>query len=65
MVAMPGKSNFTHCINCKEPFTIKNVHTQEGARETQISSLCEDCFDKITLGLEDEDAVCGESKDGK
>lgn len=37
------------CIECKERFSDKNVYSSAGAKETQISGLCEQCFDKITV----------------
>lgn len=41
------------CIECGEPFTEKNVHTELGWRETKISGMCEDCFDEVTGDPED------------
>jgi hypothetical protein len=38
---------FKCCIFCKEPFSDKNVFTQLGWRETQISGMCEKCFDNM------------------
>ncbi len=35
------------CFSCKEPFTEKNVFTVEGWRETEISGMCEKCFDEL------------------
>lgn len=40
------------CVECEEPFSEENVHTEAGWRETQISGLCEDCFDEICAELE-------------
>ena len=34
------------CVSCKEPFSDKNVRTPAGWRETQISKMCENCWDK-------------------
>lgn len=45
---------YTECIQCKEPFSKENVFTQEGARETQISGMCEKCFDKLFADVDDE-----------
>lgn len=42
----------THCIACGEPFSDENVFTEAGWRETQISSMCEKCFDGL---FEDEE----------
>ena len=44
----PHRHRATHCVKCSKPFTEKNVHTMDGWRETQISQMCEDCFDEIT-----------------
>lgn len=38
---------YCECIECKKPFTQKNVHSLEGWAETQISGMCEDCFDAL------------------
>ena len=38
---------FKCCIFCKEPFSDKNVFTPLGWRETQISGICEKCFDNM------------------
>ena len=38
---------YTRCINCKQPFTTANVFTSQGAKETQISGMCEKCFDAL------------------
>lgn len=35
------------CIDCHTPFNSLNVHTYLGWKETQISGLCEDCFDNL------------------
>ena len=45
-------------------FTVKNLFqnkcfTKEGWAETQISGMCEKCFDEITLSFEDEDGNPG------
>jgi hypothetical protein len=46
---------YTHCIACKQSFSPSNVHTRAGALETQISGMCEDCFDAAFEGMDDED----------
>lgn len=46
-------NKYTLCVKCKCPFTSKNVHTIEGWRETQISGMCEDCFDALTIEYEE------------
>lgn len=40
------------CIQCGEKFSETNVYTKEGALETQISGICERCFDEIFEGEE-------------
>jgi len=42
------------CVDCGNAFTEENVHTADGWRETQISGLCEDCFDLATEEPDDE-----------
>jgi hypothetical protein len=37
---------FENCVACKKMFTSLNTHTEAGWRETQISGICETCFDK-------------------
>lgn len=48
------EERYCACVNCEQPFTDKNTHSAAGWRETQISGLCEDCFDQVTADLEDE-----------
>lgn len=50
----PLKPMITHCIECKQMFTTANTYTEAGWRETQISGLCEDCFNTICAGSEEE-----------
>lgn len=53
---MPAKTlNYTHCVYCKEEFSKENVFTQEGAVETQISGMCEQCFDAIFEYYDEEE----------
>lgn len=47
---------FMHCIQCKAAFTDANTHSAAGWKETQISGFCEDCFDNIFAGDDDEHA---------
>lgn len=37
----------THCRECKQLFTTANVKSIMAWRETQISGLCETCWDKV------------------
>ena len=36
-----------NCVCCNTPFSGKNVFTPSGWRETQISGMCEKCFDDL------------------
>ncbi len=45
---------YTKCIACHLPFSAANVFTEAGARETQLSGLCEACFDNLF----EEDGDC-------
>lgn len=42
-----GLLNHVTCIQCKSFMSDNNVLTQMGWRETQITGLCEVCFDKL------------------
>lgn len=46
---------FTDCIQCKCEFCTDNTKTRMGWRETQISGLCEKCFDESFADDEDDD----------
>lgn len=35
------------CVFCRKPFSGENVLTRSGWRETQISGICEVCFDNM------------------
>lgn len=37
----------TTCRRCLQPFSPDNTRTSAGWRETQISGLCETCFDNL------------------
>lgn len=43
-----------YCFACGEDFSEENVLTEAGARETQISGMCEVCFDEMCAELEEE-----------
>lgn len=50
----------TTCAFCHEKFEMgKNVFTEEGKRETQISGMCERCFDDATKEPEEDERVSG------
>lgn len=38
---------YTHCVDCCKPFSSTNTHSAAGWRETQLSAMCEDCFDEL------------------
>jgi hypothetical protein len=44
-----GQATYTHCRmqTCRRAFGPSNTHTPRGWAETQISSMCEDCFDDL------------------
>jgi len=51
--AKPG-----HCIQCNELFQAEvNVFTEAGVRETQISGMCELCFDAMAEEADAEDGL--------
>jgi hypothetical protein len=45
---------YTKCEMCKQPFSALNVFSVEGAKETQISGLCEACFDSLFADDEED-----------
>lgn len=47
LTTTPGALRYTKCCDCKQPFTQLNVKSLLGWRETQISGMCETCFDKL------------------
>lgn len=47
------------CKRCNEEFSNENVYSSAGWRETEISGLCEKCFDEITA---EPDKHCGNCK---
>lgn len=44
---------YTRCVSCEQQFTDVNVYSELGWKETQISGLCETCFDEIVEDTED------------
>lgn len=48
------------CINCGECFSPANIFTAAGAKESQISSMCEKCFDALFSEEDDpdEELIC-------
>lgn len=54
-VSLFGHTEPGCCIDCKKPFVWGvNVHTEEGKRETELSHLCEDCFNDIASAEDEE-----------
>lgn len=41
------KVRFERCVYCKGEFTDANVRTELGWKETQISGICEICWDEL------------------
>lgn len=48
-----GAAKFTTCIGCRTPFNADNTKTAPGWRETQITAMCEACFDQLFAGDEE------------
>ncbi|MGA7811184.1 hypothetical protein [Bradyrhizobium sp.] len=44
----------TSCVRCEKRFGDDNCFTQKGWQETQISGLCEKCFDEMCEQCFDE-----------
>ncbi len=42
------------CCNCGVSFSPSVVYSQAGWRETQISGLCEVCFEDITQSVDED-----------
>jgi len=42
-----GALEYHCCVSCMEPFDHNNTKTPLGWVETQISGMCEDCFDQL------------------
>ncbi len=53
--ANKDQMTYTKCFNCGEPFDDGNTYTQLGWIETQISGICECCFDSLFEPEEEED----------
>lgn len=50
-----GRAAFLVCLDCKKPFSADNTTSPLGWAETQISGMCEDCFDFLFREIEDDD----------
>lgn len=44
-----GNFILSYCMSCHQEFSSLNVFSPTGWRETQISGLCEKCFDEAML----------------
>lgn len=54
LLALEGPPTlFLICSDCRKPFSPANIHTSAGWAETQISSMCEDCYDALFADEED------------
>lgn len=41
------KAQYLACYTCTKPFTSETVSTAAGWKETQISGMCEICYDDL------------------
>lgn len=46
--------NYVQCVFCKQPFSDVNVYSELGWKETQISGMCETCFDECCKECEED-----------
>ena len=49
-----GHHMLTHCMDCGQAFSSENTHSEAGWKETQISGICEDCFDTLFADPDDD-----------
>jgi hypothetical protein len=54
---------FLYCRSCSEPFSERNVYSHAGWLETQISGLCETCFDTLADVPDQADGFDGQGMD--
>lgn len=58
--------NYTECLECSSSFSPDNTSSEQGWKETQISGLCENCFDDIFCEeMEEEASIDMKIKDMK
>lgn len=50
---------YEKCMNCEQPFSKMNTRTVDGWLETQISGLCENCFDELCAEAGEESGYDG------
>ena len=48
-----SRAQWHKCSDCQQPFTAENVRTSPGWRETQISGMCEVCYDELFKDAQD------------
>ena len=48
-----GIAHSIKCLRCNQPFSPDNTKTAAGWRDTQISGVCEQCFDTICKDMEE------------
>jgi len=51
-----GSLRYHGCVSCCDPFDPDNTHSALGWAETQISGMCEDCFDNLFQDEGEDDA---------
>lgn len=54
---------YTNCVGCTHRFSDENCFTEDGWKETQLSGLCERCFDDATMEEEYDVGDEGEEED--
>ena len=54
-LVVTGYAGFRSCHVCREDFSQGSASTPAGWRETQISGICETCFDKLFAKDEDSE----------
>lgn len=47
------QTRYLGCLTCKQPFSVDNVKTSAGWKETQISGMCEVCYDELFQDAQD------------
>jgi len=45
------------CVTCGEEFSGKNTKSAAGWRDTQISQMCENCFDGLFADSDDDEGT--------
>jgi len=47
------QNRYWRCTSCDKPFTAERVKTSAGWKETQISGMCEVCYDALFQDAQD------------